>query len=178
MFLFFGLIESKMVEHSIFSTTSGTTIEEYSNSLKITASLEGSYMFFSGAVKTNFHEDRFSYESYSFATVKSLIQKTQLRLPIDMEAEELKPYLTPSARSKLNDPSISPEYIFDIYGTLLISASGDISKANPSARHIFDAFWECGIACGDDFSMINVAEDFLLAVREEITSAHMQEKLN
>jgi len=112
-----GLIEKKTVENSIFTTTSGESISEYSNSLKVSASLEGNYMFFSGAVETNFHEDRYLYESYSFATVKSNIQKTQLRLPIDMLADELKPYLTETARNKLNDPTVSPEYIFDIYGT-------------------------------------------------------------
>lgn len=67
-------------------------------------------------------------------------------------------------------------FIFDIYGTLLISASGDITHAHASARHIFDAFWECGISCGDDFTMITVAEEFILAVREEIQSVHEKEK--
>lgn len=112
-----GLIESKTVENATFSTTSGTTIEEYSSSLSVSASLAGSFMYFSGAIKTNFHEDRYRYQSYSFATVKSLIQKTQLRLPIDMTAGDLKPYLTATAKSKLNDPAVSPDYIFDIYGT-------------------------------------------------------------
>lgn len=112
-----GLIEVKTLEQSVFTTTSGTTVEEYSNSLQISASLEGSYMFFSGAIETNFHQERYSSTTYSFATVKSLIQKTQLRLPIDMAAEELRPYLTETAKTKLNDPTVTPDYIFNIYGT-------------------------------------------------------------
>lgn len=67
-------------------------------------------------------------------------------------------------------------FVFDIYGTILISASGDINHAHPSARHIFDAFWENGITCGDNFSMIEVAEEFILAVREEIKIVHENEK--
>jgi hypothetical protein len=74
-------------------------------------------MFFSGSVKTNFLEDRYSYKEYSFATVKSIIQKTQLRLPVDMTAEELKPYLAATAKNKLNDPSVTHYDIFSIYGT-------------------------------------------------------------
>jgi hypothetical protein len=116
-----GLIETKTIENSSFSTYSGTSIEEYSTSLSVEASLEGSYMYFSGAVKFNFHEERYSYESYSFATVKSLIQKTQLRVPLDITAEDLKPYLTTTAKSKLNDPSVTPEYIFNTYGTHCIT---------------------------------------------------------
>ncbi len=112
-----GLIETKTVENSTFTTTTGTTIEEYREELAVNAYLSGSYNFFSGSVTTNFYEECYSYESYSFATVKSMIQKVQIRLPIDISAEELKPYLTATARSKLNDPSVSPEYIFDIYGT-------------------------------------------------------------
>lgn len=116
-----GLIELKTIENSTFSTSSGTTIDEYSSSLKVSASLSGSYMYFSGAIKTNFHEDRYEYESYSFATVKSLIQKFQLRLPTDMTAEDFKPYLTATAKSKINDPAISSDYIFSTYGTHCIT---------------------------------------------------------
>lgn len=112
-----GLIETKTLENSIFTTTSGTSIEQYSSSMSASASLSGNYMYFSGAITTNFHEDRYKYESYSFATVSSMIQKTQLRLPVDMSADDLKPYLTATAKSKLNDASVSSDYIFSTYGT-------------------------------------------------------------
>lgn len=112
-----GLIEMKDLEHSTFHTTSGTTITEYSHSLSISVGLSGSYMFFSGSVKTNFHQSRYSYDSYSFATYHSMINKYQLRIPTDWAADDLKPYLTSQAKSKINDPSVSPAEIFQIYGT-------------------------------------------------------------
>ncbi len=112
-----GLVEMKNLEHSTFHTTSGKTVTEYAQSLSASVGVSGSYMFFSGSVKTNFSESRYCYDSYSFATYHSLIQKYQLRIPTDWSAEDLKPYLTDMAREKINDPSIPPTQIFQIYGT-------------------------------------------------------------
>ncbi|MDT8401316.1 MAG: MAC/perforin domain-containing protein [Bacteroidales bacterium] len=112
-----GLVEKKTLEHSSFNTSSGTSITEYSQSLKISVGLSGSYMFFSGSVKTNFSSNRYSYDSYSFATYHSMINKYQLRLPTDWNGDDLKSYLKSQAKSKLNDPSISPQEIFQVYGT-------------------------------------------------------------
>ena len=112
-----GLIEKKTLEHSTFHTSAGTSITEYSQSLKISVGLSGSYMFFSGSVKTNFSSNRYCYDSYSFATYHSMINKYQLRLPTDWNGDDLKPYLRSQAKSKLNDPTVSAQEIFDIYGT-------------------------------------------------------------
>ena len=112
-----GLVEMKNLEHSTFHTTSGTTITEYSQALSVSVGLSGSYMFFSGSVKTNFSSNRYCYDSYSFATYHSMINKYQLRLPTDWNADDLKPYLTKQAKEKINDSSIPPSEIFQIYGT-------------------------------------------------------------
>ncbi len=112
-----GLVEMKNLEHSTFHTTSGTTITEYSQALSVSVGVSGSYMFFSGSVKTNFSSNRYCYDSYSFATYHSMINKYQLRLPTDWNADDLKPYLTKQAKEKINDPSIPPSEIFQIYGT-------------------------------------------------------------
>jgi hypothetical protein len=68
-----GLVEMKTLEHSTFHMTSGSSISEYSNSLSVSVGISGSYMFFSGSVRTNFSESRYSYDSYSFATYHSMI---------------------------------------------------------------------------------------------------------
>ncbi len=81
-----------------------------------------------------------------------------------------------SVTAKIDSNKKYKAFIFDIYGTLLISSSGDIDEKHPSARHMFDAFWECGISCGDDATMIDVSEQFLLAIREEIKTIHSREK--
>ncbi|HER08951.1 MAG TPA: hypothetical protein ENO20_08590 [Bacteroides sp.] len=116
-----GLVEKKTLEHSTFHTSAGTSITEYSQSLNISVGLSGSYMFFSGSVKTNFSSNRYQYDSYSFATYHSMINKHQLRLPADWNGDDLKPYLQSQAKSKLNDPSVSPQEIFQVYGTHCLS---------------------------------------------------------
>lgn len=112
-----GAVEMKNLEHSTFKTTSGTSIAEYSSALSVSVGLSGSYMYFSGSVQTNFSESRYSYDSYSFATYHSMINKYQLRIPTDWTADDLKPYMTAQSKSKLNDASIAPTEIFRIYGT-------------------------------------------------------------
>lgn len=127
-----GLVEKKDLENSTFLKTSGTSISTYSSSLSAPVGLQGSYMFFSGSIKTNFTQERYSYDSYSFATYHILINKYQLRLPTDWEASDLKPYMTPMAKSKLNDPTVPPATIFNLYGThcltgVVVGASSDYS---------------------------------------------------
>jgi len=112
-----GAVEFKTLEHSTFNTTSGSSIAEYSNSLSVSVGLSGSYMYFSGSVKTNFSESRYGYDSYSFATYHSMINKYQLRFPTDWSADDLKPYMTTQAKSKINDASVPAFEIFRIYGT-------------------------------------------------------------
>jgi hypothetical protein len=127
-----GLVEMKDLENSSFIRTSGTSISTYSSSLAASVGLEGSYMFFSGSVTTNFSKERYSYDSYSFATYHILSNKYQLRLPTDWDAADLKSYLTAQAKEKLNDPSVPPETIFDLYGThcltgIVVGARADYS---------------------------------------------------
>lgn len=127
-----GLVEKKDLENSTFIMTSGTSISTYSSSLATSVGLEGEYMFFSGSVTTNFSKERYSYDSYSFATYHILSNKYQLRLPTDWDAADLKPYLTEQAGSKLNDPLVAPSEIFNIYGThcltgVVVGARADYS---------------------------------------------------
>jgi len=112
-----GWIEEQTVNKGDFTTTSGTTIEEYKESLSESANLSGSYFYFSGAISYNFFSEHYSYESNSFSTVSYLFQKKQLRLAVDMTYDEMKSYLTETARNNLNDATITPEYIFSTYGT-------------------------------------------------------------
>jgi hypothetical protein len=116
-----GLVEKKDLENTSFIRTSGTSISTYSSSLSASVGLEGSYMFFSGSVTTNFSKERYSYDSYSFATYHILSNKYQLRLPTDWDASDLKPYLTAQAKVKLNDPAVPPSSVFTIYGTHCLS---------------------------------------------------------
>lgn len=127
-----GLVEKKDLENSTFMKTSGTSISTYSSSLSASVGLQGSYMFFSGSIETNFSRERYSYDSYSFATYHILINKYQLRLPTDWDATDLKPYLTAQVKSKLNDLSVPASAIFNLYGThcmtgVVVGARSDYS---------------------------------------------------
>ncbi len=127
-----GLVEKRDIENSTFLKTSGTSISTYCSSLSVSAGLQGSYMFFSGSIETNFSKERYSYDSYSFATYHILINKYQLRLPTDWDASDLKAYMTTQAKSKLNDPGIPPSTIFNLYGThcmtgVVVGARSDYS---------------------------------------------------
>ncbi len=112
-----GLIEHKILEKSIFETSSGTSIEEYASTLQIKASLEGSSMYFSGAVETNFSKSRYERQEYSFATVHSSINKYILRVALGVTAEDMIPFLTDQARAAINDPAVAPHDLFSVYGT-------------------------------------------------------------
>lgn len=156
-----GVVEYKNLEHSSFESTSGSSIAEYSNSLGVSVGLSGSYMYFSGSVKTNFSKSRYSYDTYSFATYHSMINKYQFRLPADWSADDLKPYMTSQAKNKINDPSIAPEGIFQMYGTHCItglvvggrldySISGRTSdlKTNVSIGVYAEASFSMGLGSG------------------------------
>ncbi|MCD4710306.1 MAG: hypothetical protein K8R52_05625 [Bacteroidales bacterium] len=167
-----GAVEMKTLEHSSFKTCCGTSIAEYSNALSVSVGLSGSYMFFSGSVKTNFSESRYSYDSYSFATYHSMINKYQLRIPTDWTAADLKPYMISQAKSKINDASISPEEIFRIYGThcltglvvggrLDYSISGRTSdlKSNVSIGVYAEASFSMGLGSGSMSTSVITEEE-------------------
>jgi hypothetical protein len=127
-----GLVEKKDLEGSSFIRTTGTSIREYANSLAVSAGLEVDYMCFSGAITTNFSQERYTYDSYSFATYHIVTNKYQLRLPTDWDVSDLKKYLTSQAKLKLNDPDVPPSQIFNTYGThcltgVVVGARADYS---------------------------------------------------
>jgi len=112
-----NLIEKKTIEKSVFTTSSGTTVNEYASSLQTQAELQGSFMFFSGAIRASFSESRYSRQEYSYATVHSAIQKLSFRIPMDVPTSDLKNYLTETAKNNINNSSYSPNSLFQTYGT-------------------------------------------------------------
>ncbi len=63
-------------------------------------------------------------------------------------------------------------FIFDIYGTLLISSSGDVDEADPSALNINEAFKACNIKHTDSGNSINRANEFISCIYNEIKMYH------
>ena len=111
------LIEQTKLETSDFRTIEGVTANEYMSELSERAGVSGSYAGFSGSVEVNFSESHYRYSEYSFATVQTLIKKHSARITLDTTVATLKGYLTDNATQALNDPTVAPEDVFDVYGT-------------------------------------------------------------
>jgi hypothetical protein len=140
-----GLFEERPYERSTFYTATGTTIQEYAYSLNHSTQISGSYSFFSASVGVNFSENRYTHTRYSFATVQSLIKKYGLRVKLDVTADQLKPYLTETANNNLNSDKVTPEELFQMYGTHVVtglivggrldySVSADMTQVDESTR--------------------------------------------
>lgn len=67
-------------------------------------------------------------------------------------------------------------FIFDIYGTLLISSSGDIDEADPSVENINNALEACNIKHREPLHSNEVAKSFIDMIHKEIISTHNKEK--
>jgi hypothetical protein len=112
-----GLIERLQLERADFETTQGETVEEYMSKLSQKVGVSASYAGFSGSVKVNFDEDHYTNSAYSFATVKSLIQKYSVEIKAGTSVATLKLYLTDNAKAILNEPDVPPLSVFLTYGT-------------------------------------------------------------
>ncbi len=113
-----------LINHSIFSTESGTTIEEYQLQMAEGLAISGNYKAFSGAVETNFSQEYYSTSQTSFATVMGKINSYQTAIPSNYaRAELLRPYMTGQAEDDLDNSSIAPTEIFRMYGTHVLTGA-------------------------------------------------------
>jgi hypothetical protein len=112
-------LEKYDVDKFSVSQFQGSTISEYANSMTVSAGLEGSYKFFSGAINATFATSGRVTTEYSFATVQIKHRVHGLRI-VKMSAADLKAYLIKDAKDDINDPAISPTELLDMYGTHVI----------------------------------------------------------
>lgn len=112
-----GKVENVTVESSEFRTISGSTYEEYSSDMSSEISLEGSYKYFSGSLKSSFSESRFSSTEYQYASVQARIAKKARAVVGRADIAGLKGYLTPEFSAAVNDSSVPPETLFARFGT-------------------------------------------------------------
>jgi hypothetical protein len=180
-----GLIEQRAYERATFYTVSGTTTQQYTQSLNHTTQLSGGYSFFSGSVGLSFGETRSTDLSYSFATVQSLIKKTGLRVKLDVTAEQLRSYLTKQASNRLNDANVAPEDLFQIYGTHVVrglvvggrldySVSADMSRVGEATQVgvYAQASFKSGYASADLSTSTTVQSN--LAAFDETVEKHLE----
>ncbi|MHB9294048.1 hypothetical protein Holit_03174 [Hollandina sp. SP2] len=99
------------------TTTSGTSVTEYSSSLgkSVSASLEASYgvASFSGEASRNFDESRTGSSLYAFSTIRALAVTNRFR--IEGSADTLRDYLTSEFASAI--AAKSAEELVRLYGT-------------------------------------------------------------
>ncbi|HBD96133.1 MAG: hypothetical protein A2015_07365 [Spirochaetes bacterium GWF1_31_7] len=116
-------IEKIMLEKGDFTSSSGKTFSEYSNSLNIKTNISGNYKFYSGSMKTNFTTDRFNSSQYQFATVHSDIKKYSLTIKNEdkVNYSNLKKYLTQTFKERINDSTDDCYEIFNTYGTHVLT---------------------------------------------------------
>jgi hypothetical protein len=180
-----GHVEKVPYEKSTFRTAHGTSIREYSTNLSSSVSVEGGYLFFSGAAKMNFSSSRYTSERYSFATVQSLIQKYAWRVKRDVTLDQLRPYVLKSVQQRLDDPDFSCEDLFYMYGTHVItgftiggrldySVSAEMSevKHSSSIDLYAEASFKKGFASASLSTETHIEED--LAAFESIMEKHLQ----
>ncbi|KGE72076.1 MAC/perforin domain-containing protein [Spirochaeta lutea] len=114
-----GLIEERTIETSSFQAFTGTTISEYSSQLAVNVGISGGFKAFSGSVETNFSADTYNRAEFSYATIQSQIYKTELAIST-ADIDTLGKYLTPQARTDINNPDTDPAELFSTYGTHII----------------------------------------------------------
>ncbi|MGD8869819.1 MAG: MAC/perforin domain-containing protein, partial [Gemmatimonadales bacterium] len=116
-----NLLRQVQYERATYHVVSGEDSHEYQRSLSTKVKITGSAFGFSGALKASFKQDRYESRHYSFATVQSVIRKHGLRVALSVQPEELRGYLAPAAAAAINDPSVDPEYLFETFGTHVLT---------------------------------------------------------
>lgn len=97
----------------------GTTIDQYVTSLSVSAGLSGSYAFFSSSINTTMSQMASVTTEWSFATVQVKNRVHGLSV-LKMQPTDLKGYLLPQFSNDINNSSIDPAVLFDLYGTHVI----------------------------------------------------------
>jgi len=100
---------------------------------------------------------------------------TSIRHLFDAQ-QELQPIPT-SIKTNLSTKSNIKCVLFDIYGTLLISSSGDIDKLELSTSFILESFSQCGIKIISP-NPIEVAKEILEEYKETIAELKYNAKKN
>lgn len=116
-----NLLRQVQYERATYHVVSGEDSHEYQRSLSAKVRVTGSAFGFSGALRASFKQDRYESRHYSFATVQSVIRKHGLRVALSVQPEELREFLAPAAAAAINDPSVGPEYIFETFGTHVLT---------------------------------------------------------
>lgn len=90
----------------------GRSLEEYMTSFGNKTSISGSYGPFSASVSVDFNLNKSGSMQNDFMTIQHYVDLKMLRLPY-----EVKKLVKPSVQKAIDDVNISPEVLFDRFGT-------------------------------------------------------------
>jgi hypothetical protein len=116
-----GLLVEQEIGEGSTTVIAGETLETYLSEMASTTTLSGSYKYFSASVSVSFTESEYSSYAQQFATIRSAVRNHRLSVDASYSADDLIPYLDDRFRDKINDSGVSPEAIFQQYGTHVLT---------------------------------------------------------
>lgn len=115
-------IENNKDQTESYRTMSGLNINEYAHSFQSHLSLSYSGLAFSGSMQSNFSFSKASYASTSFASIHYYIRKGIIKIRDSRNrVDTLKNYLAEDFKAAINNATMTPQQLFDAYGTHLIT---------------------------------------------------------
>jgi hypothetical protein len=116
-----GLLVEQQIGEGSTTIIAGETLETYLSEMASTTTLSGSYKYFSASVSVSFTETEYSSYAQQFATIRSAVRNHRISVDASYSVDELVPYLDDRFRSKLNDSGVSPETVFQQFGTHVLT---------------------------------------------------------
>lgn len=115
-----GLIDVFDANATQISTASGSSAEEYANTMAINAGLSGSFKNFSGSVETNFAKSTHGKLQNAYATLQLETLKRKVQL-VDTDRALLQSFLSGQALADINNPDVSGATLIDKYGSHVVT---------------------------------------------------------
>ncbi|MBS1677739.1 MAG: hypothetical protein JST08_10180 [Actinobacteria bacterium] len=130
-----GLLRTQPLSDFDQSISVGSNITEYSRSLSTSVGVSGGIGAFKASVTTSFGSSQKSSAETSFITNNAVSRKRQYWIEGGSRIANLMPYLTPDFQHDINDPRVSPETLFNTYGTHLLYNVGFGGRLSMNYRY-------------------------------------------
>lgn len=91
------------------------------------------------------------------------------------QLKELRPIPT-GTREDIRPLENIKAVIFDVYGTLLISSSGDVGSTELKGQHAIEAFEACDLAISPDLNLVDVGQLIISIYENSIRQQHKKGK--
>ena len=110
-------VDYLMTNKNTVNSTYGQTILDYQKEFSSSLGISGSYLGFNASIDINFDKTYSSHSDYSFITVKNLVSRWRITLPIERGAQRA--MLTSEAASDIEN--LAPDDLFYKYGHFMVA---------------------------------------------------------